>query len=53
MNDGRAGWMCSRLEESGQEQARSGGRLLHTTEDGTLRLTEKASSCRQEMGHCR
>ena len=26
---------------------------LHTREDGTLRLTEKASSCRQEMGHRR
>ena len=34
-----------------QEQARSGGRIRHTTGDGTLRLIEKASSCRQMMGH--
>ena len=39
--------------DQAQEQARSGGRILHTTEDGTLRLTEKASSCRQVMGHRR
>ena len=32
-------------------RARSGGRTLHATEDRTLRLAEKASSCGQEMGH--
>ena len=37
--------------DQAQEQARSGGRVRHTTGDGTLRLIEKASSCRQRKGH--
>ena len=37
--------------DQAHEQARSGGRIRHTTGDGTLRLIEKASSCRQMMGH--
>ena len=37
--------------DQAQEQARSGGRIRHTTGDGTLRLIKKASSCRQMMGH--
>ena len=39
--------------DQAHEQARSGGRIRHTTEDGTLRLIEKASICRQMMGHRR
>ena len=39
--------------DQAQEQSMSGVRILHTMEDGTLRLIEKASSCRQVMGHRR
>ena len=37
--------------DQAHEQARSGGRIRHKTGDGTLGLIEKASSCRQMMGH--
>ena len=36
--------------DQAHEQARSGGRIRHTMGDGTLRLIEKASSCKQMMG---
>ena len=37
--------------DQAHEQARSRGPIRHRTGDGTLRLIEKASSCRQMMGH--
>ena len=37
--------------DQAHEQAGSGGRIRHTTENGTLKLIEKASSCRQMRGH--
>ena len=45
------GGTASSGPDRAQDRARSGGRTLHATEDSTLRLTDKASSCGQEMGH--
>ena len=52
-NTGTTRGAASSVSDQAQERARSGGRTLHATEDSTLRLTENASSCRQEMGHRR
>ena len=58
--EGRAAQNCQNWYHAGaassgpdqaQEQARSGGRVRHTSGDGTLRLIEKASSCRPRRGH--
>ena len=46
-----AAWVACSGPDQGQERARPGGRTLHKTEDRTLRLAEKASSCGQKMGH--